>query len=419
MIENKIFIQIAAYRDPELLPTLKDCINKAKYPQNLRFSIAWQHAVEDTWDNLDEFINDDRFSVINIDYKDSLGACWARNALQQLYNGEEYTLQLDSHHRFIQNWDEECINMIKDLQLLGYKKPLLTCYLPSYNPSNDPSDRVNIPWKLDFDRFTPEGVVFFMPSIINDFKKLNHPIPARFYSAHFCFTLGSFVTDVPHDPEYYFHGEEISISVRAFTKGYDLFHPHKVIAWHEYTRVGRTKHWDDNSEWGKMNLHSLERNRKLLGVDNILNNIDFGIFGLGDERSIEDYVKYAGVSFKHRAVSRATLNKEIAHSLNESRYINDMEFIKRFKHCIDISFDSIDDKDYDNWIIFIYNQDRGIIFYRNIDINEIKRLKNPNEGCIKIWVEFDIKEGEGTPKSWELCMYQHQSEQINKIDGNI
>jgi len=41
--KNTIFIQIASYRDPQLLPTLKDCIEKAKYPKNLRFGIAWQH----------------------------------------------------------------------------------------------------------------------------------------------------------------------------------------------------------------------------------------------------------------------------------------------------------------------------------------------------------------------------------------
>jgi hypothetical protein len=44
MVDNeKIFIQIAAYRDQELLPTLKDCLEKAEHPENLVFSIAWQH----------------------------------------------------------------------------------------------------------------------------------------------------------------------------------------------------------------------------------------------------------------------------------------------------------------------------------------------------------------------------------------
>ena len=41
---EKIFIQIAAYRDKELLITLKECIKNAKYPDNLVFSIAWQHS---------------------------------------------------------------------------------------------------------------------------------------------------------------------------------------------------------------------------------------------------------------------------------------------------------------------------------------------------------------------------------------
>ena len=32
----KIFIQIASYRDPQIIPTIKDCIDKAKKPENLR-----------------------------------------------------------------------------------------------------------------------------------------------------------------------------------------------------------------------------------------------------------------------------------------------------------------------------------------------------------------------------------------------
>ena len=48
---STIFISIASYRDPQLLFTLRDCINKADNPANLRFGIAWQHNIEDEWDN--------------------------------------------------------------------------------------------------------------------------------------------------------------------------------------------------------------------------------------------------------------------------------------------------------------------------------------------------------------------------------
>jgi mannose-6-phosphate isomerase-like protein (cupin superfamily) len=30
----------------------------------------------------------------------SKGLCWARSEIQKLYEGEDYTLELDSHHRF-------------------------------------------------------------------------------------------------------------------------------------------------------------------------------------------------------------------------------------------------------------------------------------------------------------------------------
>ena len=255
---SKIFIQIASYRDPQLLPTIRDCIKNADKPKNLVFAICWQRGEEES---LEEFITDKRFKIIDVPYLESKGACWARNSIQQLYSGEGYTLQLDSHHRFVKGWDTLLIGMVKQLQKKGHKKPLLTSYIPSFDPDNDPKARIQEPWKMDFDRFIPEGAVFFLPSTIDEWKDLDSPLPARFYSAHFCFTLGSFAEEVQHDPEYYFHGEEISIAARAYTHGYDLFHPHKVVAWHEYTRKGRTKHWDDNSKWGEYNNHCHKRNR--------------------------------------------------------------------------------------------------------------------------------------------------------------
>ena len=148
-----IFVQIASYRDPQLIHTLRDMLDKAKYPANLVIAICWQHNKDDEWDTLSEFHNDKRFKIIDINYKDSNGVCWARNAVQQLYNGETYTLQLDSHHRFNNNWDDELIKMLKKLQKDGHKKPLITGYIPSFDPDNDPEARVQIPWKMNFDRF--------------------------------------------------------------------------------------------------------------------------------------------------------------------------------------------------------------------------------------------------------------------------
>ena len=167
---GKIFIQIASYRDPELINTLDDCIDKADKPEKLVFGICWQHSDEDEWDNIDKYKDDKRFKIVDVNYKDSKGACWARNTLQQEYTNEEYTLQLDSHHRFIEGWDTELIKMLKGLQKKGHKKPLLTSYISSYNPENDPEGRVKVPWLMNFDRFIPE--VTYCGMIITNMKKL-------------------------------------------------------------------------------------------------------------------------------------------------------------------------------------------------------------------------------------------------------
>lgn len=415
-MNDKIFIQIASYRDPQLLPTLRDCISKAKFPENLVFSISWQHSNDDEWDNLNEFSGDSRFKIIDIDYKDSKGACWARNALQQQYNGEKYTLQLDSHHRFVENWDEELISMYEDLRSKGYEKPLLTSYISSFTPDNDPDGRTMVPWKMNFDRFIPEGAIFFLPASINNHKELTEPIPARFYSAHFAFTTGQFVKEVPHDPEYYFHGEEISIAVRAYTWGYDLFHPHKIVAWHEYTRKGRTKQWDDDKSWTTKNSNSHLRNRKLFEMDGLVKDIDFGIYDFGKVRTLEDYERYAGISFKKRAVQKYTLDNNVAP--NPPLFGEDFEksFLQIFKHCIDLHKAQFNEVDYDFWAVIFEDEIGGVINRQDLSEQEINSQLKTNDEFLKIWRTFNT---EKKPSKWIVWPHSKSKGWLDKIENKL
>jgi len=306
--------------------------------------------------------------------------------------------------------------MIKGLQDKGYTKPLLTGYVSSYDPANDPQDRVEIPWKMNFDRFIPEGAVFFLPASIDNYKELTEPIPGRFYSAHFCFTLGQFVTEVPHDPEYYFHGEEISIAVRAYTWGYDIFHPHKVVVWHEYTRKGRTKQWDDDKEWVRKNNHCHLRNRKLFEMDGQVKDIDFGIYDFGKVRTLEDYERYSGLSFKKRAVQKYTLDNNLAP--NPLLYGEEFEnsFLKIFKHCIDLSFSQVPEKDYDFWAIAFHDEKDNTIYRQDAEPNEINRMLNDNDGYCKVWREFQT---ETTPKYWVVWPHSVSKDWCERITGNL
>jgi glycosyltransferase involved in cell wall biosynthesis len=414
-MNKTIFIQIASYRDNQLLPTLQSCLENAKYPENLRFGIAWQHNPADAWDNLNDYQDDSRFRILDINYKDSQGACWARNLIQMMYKGEDYTLQLDSHHRFVKNWDEILMDMLEGLREKGHQKPLLTAYIPSFDPDNDPAMRVQQPWKMTFDRFIPEGAIFFLPATIDEHATLSEPVPSRFYSAHFCFTDGIFCLEVPHDPHYYFHGEEISIAARAYTWGYDLFHPHKVVVWHEYTRKGRTKQWDDDKEWVRRNNACHQRNRKLFGMDGEAQDIDFGRFGWGKVRTLEDYERFSGISFKKRAIQQWTMDNKYPpnpHIENQEEY--EKSFLRIFKHCIDIGYHQVPLQDYDFWVVAFENDKGDTIFRQDADANEIARMRNDPDGYCKVWRQFFIEE---TPHKWVVWPHSISEGWKDRMEG--
>lgn len=413
----KIFVQIASYRDPQLVPTIKSMLENAKKPKNLVIGVCRQYHPDDKFDSLEEYKNDKRFRVLDILYSESKGVCWARNQVQQLYKGEEYTLQIDSHMRFEKNWDDEFIKMVKQLQKKGYKKPLLTGYVSSFNPDNDPQERIRDPWRMAFDRFIPEGAVFFLPETIPNWNQMTEPVTARFYSAHFAFTLGEFCNEVQHDPEFYFHGEEISIAARAYTWGYDLFHPHKVLIWHEYTRKGRTKQWDDDKEWVRKNEHSHKKNRQLFGMDGE-EMIDMGKYGFGKIRTLSDYEKYSGLLFSKRAVQQYTLDKNYPPNpynfKTEEEYMN--SFATIFKHCIDVGYSQVQEKDYDFWVVAFHDDKDETIYRKDADKAEISRMMNDPDGYCKVWREFQTSH---KPKYWVVWPHSESKGWCDRLTGNL
>jgi len=417
----RIFVQIASYRDPELVKTIEDMLSNAKNPKNIIVGVCRQFHPDDGFDNLDKFRKNKRFRIIDVPYLESKGVCWARNQVQQKYSGEEYTLQIDSHMRFAPNWDQTLIEMVKQLQGQGYPKPLLTGYVSSFDPENDPAARIQEPWRMSFDRFIPEGAVFFLPETIPGWQNLNSPVPSRFYSAHFAFTLGQFSTEVQHNPEYYFHGEEISIAARAYTWGYDLFHPHRVVIWHEYTRKGRTKQWDDDKSWGEKNQISHLTNRKLFGMDGEKQQGHDGPYGFGTIRTLREYEEYAGILFEKRAVQQETLDKYyppnpgiVMFGGNEEEWKN--SFSQIFKHCIDINYDQVTEQDYDFWVIAFHDETDKTLFRKDADKSEISRMKNDPDGYCKVWREFQttIK-----PKYWVVWPHSESKGWCERITGQL
>jgi hypothetical protein len=301
---NLIFVSIAAYRDPQLVPTVEDCIAKARHPERLRFGICWQHSPgEDTL----PYREDDCFRILAIDWRDSKGACWARSEVMKLWRGEEWFLQVDSHCRFAPGWD---VKLIEEAKRTESPKPVLSTYASPFTPGGN-EVLAEGPLQMAFQGFTDEGIPHMKPVAIPDWRNLKGPRRARFLSAGFLFTQGRFVEEVGYDPELYFLGEEAAMTLRAFTGGYDLFHPHETIVWHDYGRPSAAKHWGDHTEvnsvsrqWHELDSHSKNKVRRLITGQPV------DSYGLGSERSLEEYETYAGISLKLRKVQDYTVRSE-------------------------------------------------------------------------------------------------------------
>ena len=324
-----IFISIASYQDPLLVSTIFGAYNNADQKENLIFSVC---------DQSDNSINVNGFpfaSQIHYDHVDPLlskGACWARHRIQNFYNNEDYYLQIDSHTQFLPGWDSRFIEEISKIESIQssdnyHLKPIITSYPRGFK-------------LLDFDKglfelFTADKrttlIAYRKDSIFSrgsfsrqvgiplDSAKISH---AFLMAAGCIFTRGNFVQEVPYDPKYYFYGEEQSIALRAFTRGFSFFHIPEVPLFHLYTDVDnlpRKMHWDPEDDknravkWHELDKKSLER------LDNLFACKLDGIYGLGDQRTLKDYAAISGMDLKNKKI----LDLEKA---TESKFIESLDW---------------------------------------------------------------------------------------------
>lgn len=350
-----IFVQIASYRDHELVPTIKHCLERAKNPETLKFAICWQHDESENIDELRKLISPDKLEILDYDFKISKGACWARNKLNNLYKGEKFFLQLDSHHRFVENWDEK---VVQYWESLNDSKAIITGYPPNYTPKQQEKDWYKVPQICNVYKFDHKYTIA-RPSNLKDWEKFEKPVRGVYISAGFIFGPGQALIDVPYDPDFYFAGEECAMALRFFTHGYNLYNSHRVVVHHYYQRLECKKHWSDHTDWGTYNVVAHDRLDCLLGRNN---KYDLGIYGLGNKRTLEDFKLYSGIDYDKKIVHKDTAEGiEPPCSNSEEGWDNEI-----VRHEQDIPWDynkveKCDDPRF--WAMIIEDQD-GIAIHR-------------------------------------------------------
>jgi hypothetical protein len=378
-----ILVHLPAYREPELIPTIKSALENAQFPERIHFGICRQFNPEDKFDNIDEYRTDERFKIFDLPYEQAKGLPYARAIINdKLLTDEDFVCQLDSHHRFDKNWDSTLIKWYYDLKNGGYN-PLICGYLPYYNPFNDPAERTMEPWLSEAASFYPFGTIFIRPRGIPNWQQLTNPFPARFLSGHFAFGPNKWAREIRHDPDIYFSGEEINLTVRSFTHGYDLFHPHRCIIWHATMRTERNGIlvWDDQYKKGNYSFGTLQdkaraKIRQLLRIED--NGFDLRGYDLGTVRTLREYEKYTGIHFKKKSFQKYTVDCKFPPNpliIDEIEWEN--SFMLSFYHLVNIDRKQLPANDYKS-ILVAFDDENGIgINTKSIDGQQLKNfMKN-------------------------------------------
>lgn len=305
-----IFISIASYRDPLLQTTVVDAYRNASNPGNLVFGIVDQSDKDETF-RLNELPFRQQVRYLRVDPIYARGACWARSAAQSLWSNEDYYFQIDSHTLFEPGWDTHLIENYKMLAQY-HTKPVITAYPHAFEVVNN--DITN----LKRTKFTGcltlvAGDAFVGPTemyVHTTASILGYSTPVHGYliSGNYLFTTGKVVQEVPYDPFLFFSGEEHSLALRLWTSGYDIFHLPEVPIYTHYGRDYRTTMWSDTLEahrpvkWWQWDMRSKSR------LADVVTGKDVGKYGLGTDRTLDEYIKLTGIDYLTRTTDARAKN---------------------------------------------------------------------------------------------------------------
>jgi len=237
------------------------------------------------------------------------GPTFGRHLQSYLLRDEEFCMQTDSHMDYIDHWDQE---VLAAWGAAHNEYAVLATYVNRFEDLESgralhPRFQVPHICQLEYVGGAYMGAKGMLPrnkrakGAIN----LTRPKLTPFWAAGFSFLKCHGEKQTPNDPQLpgIFDGEEYSKGARLWTRGYDIYTPHKALIFHDYNKP---KDYDAMS-WGRPNKDFNRAKLRLftllemLGGENTTEAISaLGRYGLGDRRSLDQYIKFSGNDIRHR-----------------------------------------------------------------------------------------------------------------------
>jgi len=310
---TQIHMLISAFQDGErCATTIRRALSKAQHPQRVSFNIL-QAVGEGDVTCLDEFRskhlpavcdNEEtqcanailaRIHAWTISLEEGKGPVHQRGLLSeraQLSGEGSMCLSTDSHMSFVKAWDKL---MLEDWTLANNEFAVLSAYpLATWDASiAGKKSYINLCGYFLEDGI-PRGATG--ATLFNeDENSPDKPTLTMNWAAGQSFSRCHAERNVPVDKElkWLFTGEEVDRAVRLWTHGYDLYNPTVNAVLHNYSNAQQSfwNHPGDPSIMSEEQKASKVRIRALLAGEHV--DGDFGTFGLGDQRTLKDYVTWS------------------------------------------------------------------------------------------------------------------------------
>jgi len=276
-----------------------------------------------------------RVRIVRLGEHLALGPFFARFMNSKLYRGENFFMQIDAHTKFRTGWDSTMIDMMH--RTPSYPNSVISTY-PAGGTAEDTNnwqraDGNGDSWgytglcQATFERAGGDRYTLRMGRTGIPASPKAVPRYAAFIAAGFFFTHGSAMERVPLDPflPYIFMGEEIAMSEKFWTSGFDIYAPTTDVVGHEYVRAEGPKFWESvNMVYSDPGMHNSLTNLVIQRVQNLIGfpeaqsadllsdetvlvrmtNFDVKDVGNGLVRSRENFLEMTGLDLVSRKTAQ-------------------------------------------------------------------------------------------------------------------
>lgn len=318
MVNKKIYVSIASYRDPFLQRTIDSLYCTARNPENITVGCFVQAFPEE----LPTLVPLNRYGYSVYYETQQPGTVFSvtecRNkCLKWLDSSYDYVLQVDSHTTFDVGWDTFLIEFICKL---NDEKAILSSILPTFGVKSDGNEV----WvKQDAIRVVYPDEQVTKYAFMNSYDivfpiKFGKPLANKDYangwylSGHFIFSSSKYFLQIPQPSWVLFWGEEVVNSIRAYTAGWNVYIPEKLPLYHldqNITEIDRPRLWQDFPEqWSPRREFTTDK------IVDIMNNLNIDSGDIFYERTLEELYLHIGEDLgklfqEWRTERRARLNR--------------------------------------------------------------------------------------------------------------